>query len=228
MENRIKELRRARGLTLQRLAEKAGTTNQQISRLERGERRLTTDWMERLASALGCSPVSLIGAFEEVGPSQYMAKGFASDDSETGPSYRTEEGSASTFPFAAGPKDLPVLGVAVGGEDAWFDTNGQVNEYIDRPPHLSGVTDSYAVYVIGDSMSPALREGHLVHVHPHKRATTGCEVVVQLSDGRGLIKEFVRWDNDRLVLRQHNPNKEITFDAENVQAVHRIVGRCDA
>jgi phage repressor protein C with HTH and peptisase S24 domain len=228
MENRIKELRRARGLTLQKLAEKAGTTNQQISRLERGERRLTTDWMERLAGALGCSPVSLIGAFEEVGPSQYAVRGLASGDGDDAARYRPEEIGVPQFPFTAGPKDLPVLGVAVGGEDAWFDTNGQANEYIERPPMLSGVSDSYAVYVIGDSMSPALREGHLVHVHPHKRATPGCEVVVQLTDGRGLIKELVRRDNRKIVLRQHNPDKELTFDTAQISAVHRIVGRCDA
>jgi phage repressor protein C with HTH and peptisase S24 domain len=228
MENRIKELRRARGLTLQKLAKKAGTTNQQISRLERGERRLTTDWMERLAGALGCSPVSLIGAFEEVGPSRYALRGLASDNGEDAAPYHSEDIGLPGFPFTAGPKDLPVLGVAAGGEDAWFDTNGQANEYIERPPMLSGVSDAYAIYVIGDSMSPALREGHLVHVHPHKRATPGCEVVVQLADGRGLIKELVRRDNRKIVLRQHNPVKELSFDTAQISAVHRIVGRCDA
>jgi len=228
MENRIKELRRARGLTLQALAEKAGTTNQQISRLERGDRRLTTDWMERLGNALNCNPAALIGAYTDPRPS-FQSPGGLSADSRTEAAPGMSEGEqAASFPFAAGPRDLPVLGVAVGGKDAWFDTNGQANEYIERPPLLSGVSEAYAVYVIGDSMSPALKEGHVVHVHPYKRPTSGCEVVVQIADGRGLIKEFVRRDSHKLVLRQHNPPKEITFDVEEVKAVHRIVGRCDA
>jgi phage repressor protein C with HTH and peptisase S24 domain len=227
MENRIKELRRARGLTLQSLAERADTTNQQISRLERGERRLTTDWMERLAGALGCNPAALIGAYSETEP-QRFSSGFASGEGNDPALYAPEKIQSGGFPFSAGPKDLPVLGVAVGGEDAWFENNGQANEFIERPPILNGVTDAYAVYVIGDSMSPALREGHLVHVHPHRRPTIGCEVVVQLSDGRGLIKEFVRHDSDQLVVRQHNPARELTFETGEVTAVHRIIGRCDA
>lgn len=226
MENRIKELRRARGLTLQKLAERAGTTNQQISRLERGERRLTTDWMERLGNALECNPAALMGAYADP-PSFRSLGGLASDD-KIKASFLSDGEIAGPFPFAAGPKDLPVLGVAVGGEDAWFDTNGQANEYIDRPPLLSGVSDAYAVYVIGDSMVPALKEGHLVHVHPYKRPTAGCEVVIQLTDGRGLIKEFVRWDSTKLILLQHNPPKKIIFESEQVNSVHRVVGRCDA
>ncbi len=227
MENRIRELRRGRGFTLQNLAERADTTNQQISRLERGERRLTTGWMERLAGALGCSPAALIGAYAEPPPLRH-GSGFASADNNGSAQYLPEQIRTSEFSFTSGPRDLPVLGVAIGGEDAWFENNGQANEYIDRPPLLNGVTDAYAVYVIGDSMSPALREGHLVHVHPHRRPTAGCEVVVQLSNGRGLLKEFIRRDSDQLVLRQHNPPKELTFETDQITSVHRIIGRCDA
>lgn len=61
MENRIKEWRRARGLTLKQLAERIGTSNQQISHLENGRRRLTLDWIERIAIALECHPADLIG-----------------------------------------------------------------------------------------------------------------------------------------------------------------------
>jgi len=60
MENRIRELRKARGLTLKRLAELVGTSNQQISHLEKGRRRLTLDWMERIAKALECHPSDLL------------------------------------------------------------------------------------------------------------------------------------------------------------------------
>ncbi len=52
MQNRILELRKERRLTLAELADKIGSTPQQIGRLEKGERRLTTDWMEKIAIAL--------------------------------------------------------------------------------------------------------------------------------------------------------------------------------
>lgn len=60
MPNRIRELREARGLTLERAADTIGTSVQQLSRLERAERRLTDDWMRRIAPALGVRPSDLL------------------------------------------------------------------------------------------------------------------------------------------------------------------------
>lgn len=60
MSNRIRAFREARGLSLDGLARLAGTTNQQISLLETGKRRLTTEWLQRLGEALGCHPWSLV------------------------------------------------------------------------------------------------------------------------------------------------------------------------
>ena len=58
--NRIREWRKAANLTLDQLAELVGSTNQHLSRLERGERQLNTKWMNRLAPALRCKPSDLL------------------------------------------------------------------------------------------------------------------------------------------------------------------------
>lgn len=58
--NMIKMLRKQRGLTLQALADAIGTSNQQISRLEQGKIRLTVDWMDKIAAALGCEMADLL------------------------------------------------------------------------------------------------------------------------------------------------------------------------
>ncbi|MCZ4279782.1 LexA family transcriptional regulator [Kiloniella laminariae] len=60
MDNRIKELRLAKGLTLQQVADKAGTTKAQVMKLEKGDRRLTDLWMVRLSIALACDPKELM------------------------------------------------------------------------------------------------------------------------------------------------------------------------
>jgi transcriptional regulator with XRE-family HTH domain len=60
VNNRIKVVRSARGLSLDELAERVGTTNQQISLLEGGKRRLTSDWLIRLSKELTCHPWELI------------------------------------------------------------------------------------------------------------------------------------------------------------------------
>ncbi len=54
---------------MQELAELAGTSQQQIDRLEKGQRRLTAEWMEKLSLALSCKPTELIDfTLEEKAP----------------------------------------------------------------------------------------------------------------------------------------------------------------
>jgi transcriptional regulator with XRE-family HTH domain len=60
MQNRIGVLRRERGLSLADLAKAAGTTKAQIQKLERGDHRLSLEWMERLAGALGVKASDLL------------------------------------------------------------------------------------------------------------------------------------------------------------------------
>lgn len=65
MINRIREVRKSKGLTLQTLADRVQASNQHISHLESGRRRLTVDWIERLAKGLDCDPLALLGAHTE-------------------------------------------------------------------------------------------------------------------------------------------------------------------
>jgi len=65
--NRIAELRRASGLTLLELAAKAGTSSATLSKLERGEIKLSVEWMEKLAPLLRVKPADLVW-HEDVDP----------------------------------------------------------------------------------------------------------------------------------------------------------------
>lgn len=51
----LASLRRARGLTLQQLADMVGCTASYISRMERGQIPITAHWLPRLAAALNCT-----------------------------------------------------------------------------------------------------------------------------------------------------------------------------
>lgn len=59
--SRLKELREGRRLTLEQVAKRAGTTFQTISKLERGEQRLTHEWAEALARALNVTVDAVLG-----------------------------------------------------------------------------------------------------------------------------------------------------------------------
>lgn len=52
MTSQIELTRKRRGLSRQAVADRLGTTGQTIYRLERGEQRVTTEWLARLAEAL--------------------------------------------------------------------------------------------------------------------------------------------------------------------------------
>lgn len=60
LANRITYFRKKRGLSMQKLATRVGTSQQQIDRLEKGKRRLTVEWLERLSEALDCSMMDLL------------------------------------------------------------------------------------------------------------------------------------------------------------------------
>ena len=64
MINRIREIRKAKGMTLAGLGAKCQppTTAQTIGRLETGMRTLSTKWMERIGAALGVDPQVLVGS----------------------------------------------------------------------------------------------------------------------------------------------------------------------
>lgn len=61
MENNLEKIRLEKGLSQQKLAELVGTSGPQVNRLEKGERRLTVDWLMRFAEALDVSPSEIIG-----------------------------------------------------------------------------------------------------------------------------------------------------------------------
>ena len=67
MINRIREIRKAKGLTLSDLAEACAppTTAQTIGRLETGMRNLSIKWMDRIGSALEVDPEILVRSDEQ-------------------------------------------------------------------------------------------------------------------------------------------------------------------
>ena len=58
--NRVKEIRKQRGLTQQKLAERLGLSQAQVARLESGSSELTITQMKTFADALNCEPWELL------------------------------------------------------------------------------------------------------------------------------------------------------------------------
>ncbi len=60
LQNRIKEVRLKQGLSQKKLADLIGTSQQQIDLLEKSERKISIEWLEKLAKGLNADPISLL------------------------------------------------------------------------------------------------------------------------------------------------------------------------
>jgi SOS-response transcriptional repressor LexA len=198
LPQRVSGQRQALGLSQAELGRRVGMSQQAIADIEAGRvsqpRRLV-----QIARVLHVDPGWLAGEEPQAAP--------------------------AALPAARPPMhaDLPVIGIAMGGSDATFELNGQVAEYVMRPACLMTVGDAYALYVTGESMEPRYFAGEIVYINPHRPPSPGDFVVLELRDGRGMVKRLVRRTADAVVLAQYNPPSEIEIPRRDIVRLHRIV-----
>lgn len=128
---------------------------------------------------------------------------------------------------ALAPRDLPVMGAVKGGSEGFYFNEGEPKEYVLRPASLAGASNGFALYVDGDSMEPRYFAGELVYVNPNRPLTKHCFVAVEMKDGQGLIKQFLKRSDDTVVLRQFNPPKDLRLPAREVKQIYRITGSAE-
>lgn len=126
------------------------------------------------------------------------------------------------------PQDIPVKGVAVGGNDADFSFNGAISEYVRRPPGLAKALGVYAVHVVSDSMSPKFEPSDLLFVSSTRAPAVGDYVVVELHEqedgtpGKGFIKRLVKRSGSSVKLHQFNPDIDIEIETVLIRSIHRV------
>ncbi len=122
---------------------------------------------------------------------------------------------------------LPVRGRAQGGQDGNFVIEEQPIDWTFRPADLQGVNDAFAVFVSGDSMVPKYKNGDLVYVHPTRSIAKKRYVLVETTEHKGFIKQFVSWQEDVLVVQQFNPEQEVRIPKETVLRLMLVIGSLD-
>jgi phage repressor protein C with HTH and peptisase S24 domain len=205
--DRVRERRRALGLSQPQLAKKVGgITYQAIQQLEAGggSRHLVA-----IARALGVT-------------AEWLQDG-------AGP---TPPKLVAARPGAA--EKLKVLGMAECGADGWSLWNGDVIDLIDRPAGQAGVPNAYAVYVVGASMEPRYHPGEVVHIHPGRPIDIGAYVLVQRkpkASGEAplaVIKRLAKRSGAKITLEQFNPPESFDIKAGDIVSIHRVVGSGEA
>ena len=214
---RLKQLREEAGLAMREVAEALDWPLTRYQHYEDRYRRahLPLDFMRALA------PI-----FESRGvPAAELLALAGLADSEIPRSARQRRmASSAVAGGAVGSRDLPVLGAVKGGAEGFYFNEGEAKEYLVRPPTLDGVANGFALYVEGESMEPRYFAGEILYVNPNRPITRNCFVAVELADGQGLIKQFLRRSDEQIVLRQFNPAKDIRIAVRDLKRIYRITG----
>jgi phage repressor protein C with HTH and peptisase S24 domain len=217
------------GVTQADLARHLRLAPSAVSRMLKGERQMKLLEAVQVANFLGVSQEDVLrhaGAAADPPPRPEAA--------HTGPPRRGRPPrSILTGPprpiQPAGPPPgrgdmIPIRSAARGGgEQEMFLGDGPIG-YTPRPTNLAGVRDAYAIYMLGDSMEPRYEQGWLLHVNPFKPPIRGRDVVLYKTNDAVLIKQFIRWESEALILRQLNPPLELRIPREEVRDCHLVVG----
>lgn len=114
-------------------------------------------------------------------------------------------------PLPAARGDLPVYASARGGPGEILFSFDPV-DYVGRPEPLANVRNGFAMYIVGDSMSPAFEQGDLAFINPHVPYRSGNDVLI-FRDWEGeqaaVVKRLVRATTDDWQLEQFNPAKKL-------------------
>lgn len=204
---RLRMLRRARGLTQEQLGLAVGfdqdQARQRVSKIEKNRVRLTTTDLRKFADALHTTPSDIL------------------DGSEITP----------TRVVSSGKRGVPVVGTLVEQGEAIplvaYSANGterKIVGHVERPPSLRGVRHGYALYVFDDSMEPRYAPGWLLYVNPTKPPRAGRDVLVVRRDGAPLVRQLERQTRDTIVLRALSGDERISLKPDEITDLHLVVG----
>jgi len=143
---------------------------------------------------------------------------------------RFAEGQAPAPPLRTDmAKDVPVYGTSMGGDGTGdFEMNGQIVDYVRRPPRIAGREDVFALYVQGASMSPWREPGELAYIERNRPPRSGDYVVVEFQADAynvrpALIKKLVALTPTKIKLQQYNPPKIIEIDRKKRHQLYRVI-----
>ena len=204
--NVIKEARKARKITQGQIAAEFGITRNAVTIWETSDSGPQRDRLPRLADFLG---IDLAAAMRG---EMVFLDGLAVEQPKPQPNVRlAPQAEKVELPKFKGPRDVPVLGTGVGGDEGDFRFNGQTIDYAPRPPGIEGKKDVFVVYIVGDSMAPRFEDGDPAYIDPNRRPKARDYVVVELKGeddgeaGDAFVKRLIRRSGGKVVVEQHNP-----------------------
>jgi phage repressor protein C with HTH and peptisase S24 domain len=104
---------------------------------------------------------------------------------------------------------VPVFGLAAGAGERIAFSEGQETRYVSVHPNQIGHKDAGAAEVIGESMIPRYRPQEIVFFVRNRHPVRGSDVVLELSDGTALIKEYDGQRQGQVWVREYCPEERL-------------------
>jgi phage repressor protein C with HTH and peptisase S24 domain len=197
----IRKIRQTQKLTISEVESRAGLSEGNLSRVERGLQWPTEEKFEAIARALGVSVADL----------------FAQN------AYQSHVNAGPEHEIPAG-KWVAIVGIGKGGPDGFLSIDdysvgngdGQIYTYSRDP-------NAYGIRVRGDSMRPRIKSGEYIVAEPGVQSQPGDDVVVRLNDGLALVKELLWIRDDEVSLGSiNNDVPSVTIQIHDVKSIHRV------
>lgn len=214
--NNIEALRVDRGWQRPELAKRMATSPQQIERLEKGQRKLSQDWIDRAAAAFDVEPSTIITPItaQLPAPRDEPSPRRAAPTAAVGD---TVEIVALDLSLSMGPGTL--IEDFVEGEPVTLDL--ALVQSITRTP-----SDRLRlVRGIGDSMEPTLRNGDRVMVDINDRHLARINGIYWVDHyGAHGIKRLRPISKDRVLIISDNPGiEDFEVDANDLRIEGRVI-----
>ncbi len=210
MYDRIKRLREEKRISQDELAKRCGYSSRStISKIENGERNLTSDKIETIAKALNVDPFSLYDFDQATEVLTDRINNNLNNISNIIPLPKT--------------KKVPRLGKIACGEPILAEENYE--DYDDVPEEIKC---DFTLICDGDSMINArIQDGDVVYFREQSQVENG-EIAACLVDGefetKATLKRFYKYD-DKIILQAENPKYQpFVYVNEEMNKV-RIIGK---
>ena len=164
-QERLRQLRKERGLSQKKLSQQLGVTQQAVGKWETGRSSPDPAMLVQLAALLGTSTDDLLG-LESQGAEPAVPAGY------------------QEFP-------IPVIGTVRAGYDCFaFEEDYGVEYACVKDP-----ASYFYLVVKGDSMEPRIQDGDLALVHRQPTLENGDLGVMVYGDGEGTLKRYIQRGN---------------------------------
>lgn len=188
---RIRELRKMRGMSQQDLANKLDLNKVAISQYERGVRRPSIDIVSALCDIFNVSSDYLLG-----------------EDDMTIRIVNTDE-----IKKLDSPRRIPVLGRVAAGIP--IDAIEDIIDWEDIAEDAPG--EYFGLKIKGDSMMPRIVEGDVVIVHSQPDAESGDVVIVQINGDTATCKRLAKYDTGISLISFNPMYTPINFTNEEIK-----------